>query len=139
MILEVVVSGVLGTILGVIVEHYIHERAVKKRYFMSLYDEIKLNIYVAKKTLDKIDVTRGGSIYRPLYTMAYQKIRSSGYLAILDRHVRERLEQVYDDIYAYNQDKGLKYWHPALLKHIIRELENVQKELQNRFFFLKRI
>jgi len=131
-ILIAIVAGSF-TLLGIFIEHSLHEKREKKRLFKALFDEVKLNIYLAENTLTEIKSVEKMKTkkfpYRPLYTQSYSNIRSSGYLADLNEELRVRLEKTFDEVYAYNRDAAYKYWHEASLKRLFDELSYIKNKL----------
>jgi glucose-6-phosphate-specific signal transduction histidine kinase len=51
--LNLIISGILsllGVILGILIERRFHEREVRRRLFKALFEEVKLNHSIVKRT-----------------------------------------------------------------------------------------
>lgn len=126
-ILIAIVAGSF-TLLGIFIEYHLHEKRETKRIFKALFDEINLNVWVAERTIGEIKSHIEWQPYRRLYTQSYSNIRSSGYLADLDKKYRIRLEKAFDEVYTYNRADGYKRWHTESLKKIVKELNYLKKQ-----------
>jgi len=89
--LNLIISGLLtllGVVLGVWLERRFHQKEVRESLYKALFEEVKLNHSIAKRVRE----TYKGPEWTifdlsPLYTLAYQNIRSSGELAVLSREI----------------------------------------------------
>lgn len=146
--LNLIISGILsllGVILGILIERRFHEREVRERLFKALFEEVKLNHSVVKKTKETYKGPEW-TIFElsPLYTLGYQNIRMSGELAILSRDTLTLLEDTYEMIFAHNRqvamifnapngfmrDKGLKERIEKLEADLGQLKQNLKKELK---------
>ena len=150
--LNLIISGILtlsGVILGVLVERHFHEKEVRESLFKALFEEVKLNHFVAEKAKETYKSPEW-TVFElsPFYTLAYQNIRTSGELAILSRDTLTLLEDTYEMIYAHNRQATVIYGDPSGfmrdrgLKERIEKLEaklgQLKQNLPKELKFLKK-
>jgi uncharacterized protein YneF (UPF0154 family) len=102
--LNLIISGLLtllGVVLGVWLERRFHQKEVRESLYKALFEEVKINHSVAKRIKETYKSPEW-TVFEiaPLYTLAYQNIRSSGELAVLSRDTLTLLEDTYEMIYA---------------------------------------
>jgi len=126
---EIIIGIIVGvfTLLGVYLERHLSESRTRKHILGALYDEIDLNLAVARKNLPIVLPT----YYRPLYSLSYQHARTSGELMTLPRDTRTRLEETYDSIYFFNRRVEIGHGFadkPNFLESMKNDLEYLHKE-----------
>jgi len=125
------VFTLLASLLSVFLERRLHERQTKRRLFRALYDEIRLNFFVAQKNLKEDFIF--SRTWSPLYTLSYQNIRSSGELMSLAEDLRIKLEETYELIYFFNKKVEIGHGladRPNLLSDIVKNLEELSQEFK---------
>jgi len=92
-----------GVALGAWLQFYFHQKKVREGLFKALFEEMELNYCVAKTLREKFMQTVEPFEWSPLYTLAYQNIRTSGELIVLSKDALSILENTYEMIYAHDR------------------------------------
>jgi len=141
-----VLSTLFGIIVGAWLERRSHMKETRERLFKALYQEIKLNHFLANMTRAKSG-RLGFAVFEipRFHTEAYQRIRTAGELTILSRDTLSLLEETYEMIYAHNRqmkmiidglmkdgvmrDQGLKERINVLENNLWQLIEKLPQEL----------
>lgn len=109
-ILNLVIPGaftLLGAFIGFLgtwLVWWFQTKEQREGLVKALFEEIKLNHSVAKRFRERYKASEW-TVFEaaPLYTLAYQNIRTSGELSILSRDALSLLEETCEMIYAHNR------------------------------------
>jgi len=148
--------GAIGTIIVaiviILVLNYIRrsQEREKEQSIYALHDEININLSIIKPLRHRIETTlepysteaRLGlleqdrqSLFEIIDTTVFDNIKNGGNLRWLNS-TRTNIISCYTLIKRYNRDQYFLESHPSLLNKIYKQLQNVQKSLEETFHFL---
>lgn len=144
-VLEIIITvcaTVAGSVAIAYATFYLQGRRRKRSLFKALFNEIGLNLSIARDQAREHDLIFERAF---LYREAYQNIRVTGELLSLPELIRRRLENTYELINAHNRqipaameiiprDRGLK----ERLEKIIENLVILETEFPKHVKYLKK-
>jgi hypothetical protein len=148
--------GAIGTVIVAIVIIFVlnyirqSQEREKEQAIQALHDEVNINMSIIKPLLHRIEKTlepysteaRLGllaqdrqSLFENIDTTVFDNIKNGGNLRWLNS-TRHDVISCYTLIKRYNRDQSFQESHPNLLGKIHKQLQHVQRTLEETFGFL---
>ena len=144
---DIIATTIFTTIAGATVAFvslYLKEKMDRKKYFKSLYNEIKTNYYFLKlneSVFEDLGLVEGSPHFYNFNTLSYHNISISGELSLLKEELQEKIHNVYSWIDDFNKERNKEKIYLGDLAEFLKEfksdMEDLIEELPEVLDFIK--
>jgi len=141
---DIIVTTIFTTIAGATVAFtslYLKEKMDRKKYFKSLFNEIKTNYYFLKLNESVFEDLGLDAHFYNFKTQSYRNISISGELSVLKEELQEKIHNVYSWIDDFNKERTKEKIYRGDLDNFLNEfksdLEDLIEELPEVLDFIK--
>lgn len=141
---DIIATTIFTTIAGATVAFtslYLKEKMDRKKYFKSLYNEIKTNCYFLKLNESVFEDLGLDAHFYNFKTQSYRNISISGELSVLKEELQEKIHNVYSWIDDFNKERTKEKIYRGDLDNFLNEfksdLEDLIEELPEVLDFIK--